>query len=80
VQNSELHVSVDDGKIVMKISDDGTPNMLEGKEIGATIALASMQHRLRVIGGIVDLERTPGGMTVLTASMPLPAEPTIDLK
>jgi hypothetical protein len=49
VQNSSLHVSVAGGTIVMKISDDGTPNIHEGKEVGAAIALASMQHRLRVM-------------------------------
>jgi signal transduction histidine kinase len=74
VQNSSLHVSVAGGTIVMRISDDGTPNIHEGKEVGAAIALASMQHRLRVMGGTVDMERTPGGTTVLTASLPLPTE------
>jgi signal transduction histidine kinase len=37
-----------------------------------------MQYRIRVLGGTVDIDRKPGGGTVLTASMPLPAEADID--
>jgi signal transduction histidine kinase len=78
VRNSSLHVTVAGGKLLMKVSDDGTPTMREGEEIGAATALACMQYRIRVLGGTVDIDRKPGGGTVLTASMPLPAEADID--
>ena len=34
-----------------------------GAEQGADTALATMRHRLRLLGGNVDIERTPGGDT-----------------
>jgi signal transduction histidine kinase len=43
----------------------------DGHEAGASTALASMRHRLRVLGGEVDMRRNQAGGTVLTASMPL---------
>jgi signal transduction histidine kinase len=64
-------VLVKDGTVSIQISDDGTPEMLQGEERGAATALASMQHRLRTLGGKVDMVRTIGGGTVLTANMPL---------
>jgi signal transduction histidine kinase len=60
----------------MSVSDDGTPIMVsDGQEAGSSTALASMRHRLRVLGGEVDMSRNDSGGTVLTASMPLGARP-----
>jgi len=74
VTSSELHVRVADGTLSLSVSDDGTP-MIEsdGHEVGASTALASMRHRLRVLGGKVDMQRNEAGGSVLTASMPLHA-------
>jgi signal transduction histidine kinase len=72
VTSTELHVQVDDGTLSMSVSDNGTPMMAsEGHEVGASTALASMRHRIRELGGKVDMRRTDSGGTVLTASMPL---------
>jgi signal transduction histidine kinase len=72
VTSTELHVRVADGILSMTVSDDGTPIMVaDGHEAGASTALASMRHRLRVLGGEVDMRRNQAGGTVLTASMPL---------
>jgi signal transduction histidine kinase len=58
----------------MRLSDDGIPHMLDGKEIGASMALASMRYKMRVLGGTVEIERTPQGGTLLTAEMPIPVQ------
>jgi signal transduction histidine kinase len=72
VTATELHVQVDDGTLSMSVSDNGTPMMASGGyEVGASTALASMRHRIRELGGKVDIRRTDSGGTVLTASMPL---------
>jgi signal transduction histidine kinase len=72
VTSTELHVQVDDGTLSMSVSDNGAPIMASGGlEVGASTALASMRHRIRELGGKVDMRRTDSGGTVLTASMPL---------
>jgi signal transduction histidine kinase len=72
VTSTALHVEVIDGTLRMSVSDDGTPSIVsDGHEAGATTALASMRHRLGVLGGKVDLRRNDAGGTVLTASIPL---------
>src|SRR5579863_7638753 len=37
----------------------------------ADIALAAMRYRLRLLRGSVDIERAPGGGTILSAQLPL---------
>lgn len=71
LRSADMHVLVQDGTLFLKFSDDGTPVMLAGKETGAAIALASMRHRIRSVGGTVDMIRPACGGTVLTAVMPL---------
>jgi protein-histidine pros-kinase len=70
VRSTELHVRVADGILSMSVTGDGTP-VSDGQEAGASTALASMQHRLRVLGGKVDLRRNAAGGSVLTASIPV---------
>jgi protein-histidine pros-kinase len=73
VTSTELHVQVDDETFSMSVSDNGTPIIASGgHEVGASTALASMRHRIRELGGKVDMRRTDSGGTILTASMPLP--------
>ena len=55
----------------MKFTDNGIPIMRSGAEQGADIALATMRYRLRLLGGSVDIERAPGGDTILSARLPL---------
>ena len=74
VTSTELHVRVADGILSMSVTDDGTP-VSDGQEAGASTALASMRHRLRVLGGKVDLRRNEAGGSVLTASIPLGEHP-----
>jgi signal transduction histidine kinase len=71
IKSANLRVAVRSGSISMTFSDDGTPPMSGGKEVGAATALASMRHRIRRLGGTVDIDRPAGGGTVLTACLPV---------
>jgi signal transduction histidine kinase len=70
VKYASLTVSVNHGKFWMRFSDDGVPNAETQAEDPAMI-LASMRHRIRVLGGTVKISRTDAGATVLTVAMPL---------
>jgi signal transduction histidine kinase len=72
VKSADLSIRIDQGLFWMTFSDDGLPNPDTQVEDPA-IVLASMRHRIRVLGGEVQLSRTRAGTTVLTAWMPLPA-------
>jgi signal transduction histidine kinase len=71
VRSTDLTVSVDRGVFWMRFSDDGVPNAETQTEDPAMI-LASLRHRIRVLGGNVQVSRTEAGATVFTMSMPLP--------
>jgi signal transduction histidine kinase len=71
VKSADLTVSVNQGNFWMSFSDDGVPNAETQTEAQAMI-LASMRHRIRVLGGTVQISRTDAGATVLTVAMPLP--------
>jgi signal transduction histidine kinase len=71
VKSTDLTVRVDQGNFWMSFSDDGVPNAETQTEDTAMI-LASMRHRIRVLGGAVQISMTDAGATVLTVSMPLP--------
>jgi signal transduction histidine kinase len=71
VKSTDLTVSVDQGNLSMRFSDDGVPSA-EAQTGKPAMILASMRHRIRVLGGNVQISRTEAGATVLTVSMPLP--------
>jgi len=73
VKSTDLTIRVDKGNFWMSFSDDGTPDADQQTE-DPTMILASMRHRVRVLGGNVQISRTKAGATVLTAWMPLPGE------
>ena len=71
VEVADLQVTVDEKVLQMKFTDNGIPIMQGGAEQGADIALAAMRYRLRLLGGSVDIERSLGGDTILSARLPL---------
>jgi len=71
VKSTDLTVPVDQGNFWMRFSDDGVPTAETHTEDPAMI-LASIRHRIGVLGGNVQISRTEAGATVLTVSMPLP--------
>lgn len=71
VKSADLTIRVDKGGFSMRFSDDGALSAEMQKEDPAMI-LASMRHRVRSLGGKVEISRTEAGATVLTAWIPLP--------
>jgi signal transduction histidine kinase len=69
VKSTNLTVVVNQDNFWMSFSDDGEPSAITQTEDPAII-LASIKHRIRVLGGSVQISRTAGA-TVLTVSMPL---------
>jgi signal transduction histidine kinase len=70
VQSTDLTVRADPANIWMKFSDDGTPDAEEKSEESAML-LASMRHRIGVLGGKVEITDNEAGATALTVWMPL---------
>jgi signal transduction histidine kinase len=75
VKTASVSLQIENGGMTMRFSDDGIPDMVGGLEVGAVSTLSSMKHRIRALGGTVELLRTPAGGTTLMAHMPLPPEP-----
>jgi two-component system sensor histidine kinase UhpB len=71
LSTADLRVGTDDGMMSMRFTYDGTPLQGDGHERGTQAALASMRHRIKVLGGNVELTSKPAGGCVLTAWMPL---------
>jgi signal transduction histidine kinase len=71
VKSADLTVSVHDGNFWMRFSDDGVPNA-ETRTADPAMILGSMRHRIRALGGNLQLLRVGAGTTVLIVSMPLP--------
>jgi signal transduction histidine kinase len=70
VKSTDLTVVVNQNNFCMRFYDDGVPNA-ETQAKDPAMVLASMRHRIRVLGGTVQISRTDAGATVLTVAMPL---------
>ena len=70
VKSTDLTVCVDHGNFSMRFSDDGVPSAEMRTEDPAMI-LASIRHRIRMLGGSLQFFSAEAGATVLTVSMPL---------
>ena len=78
------HVSValveDADGVGMEIADDGhgfDPDAVDGGEDGrGGIGLQGMRERLRLLGGSLELESTPGGPTRIRGTLPRWSPPT----
>jgi signal transduction histidine kinase len=69
VKSSDLSVWADPANFWMRFSDDGTPNAEKQSEDPAMI-LASMRHRIRVLGGTIEIFKNEADITVTTVWMP----------
>ena len=71
VKSTDLTVRADPANFWMRFSDDGTPDAEKQSEDPAMV-LASMRHRIRVLGGKVEISTDQVGPTTsLTVWMPL---------
>ncbi len=78
VTSTDLTVRADPGNFWMRFSDDGTPDT-EKRLDDPAMVLASMRHRIRVLGGKLEISENEAGATALTVWMPLRrASATVD--
>ena len=76
VKSTNLTVRADPANFWMKFSVDGTPDAERRPEDPAMV-LASMRHRIRVLGGKVEISTNAAGAAALTVWMPLRRAGTI---
>jgi signal transduction histidine kinase len=70
VKSADLSVRADASNFWMSFSDDGTPNA-EKQSGDSAMILASMRHRIRVLGGTAEISDNETSGTALTVWMPL---------
>lgn len=68
---ADLRVNVEANDLVMELSDNGVPAHIESKDRDPTLTIAAMRHRMKVLGGTIEVERNEQGYTRLTARLPL---------
>jgi signal transduction histidine kinase len=72
VKSADVTVRIENGAVWMRFTDDGVATSPDGKGSEAAITMSSMRHRIRALGGTVNVKKTAKGETILTAQMPLP--------
>jgi signal transduction histidine kinase len=78
VKSADLSVWMDSTNFWMRFSDDGTPDAGKQSEDPAMV-LASMRHRIHVLGGKVEISNNEAGATAVTVWMPFrPACAAVD--
>lgn len=70
VKSTDLTVRADSANFWMRFSDDGTPDT-EGQSDDPAMVLASMRHRIRILGGKVEISENEADAGALTIWIPL---------
>lgn len=72
-QAAEAHVTLGrlDQRVVLEVKDSGIGFERAGKDKGASLGLASMRERMRLLGGELRVESAAGRGTTVMASVPL---------
>jgi signal transduction histidine kinase len=60
------------GRLVLAVRDNGTGFQNSRKEGGASLGIASMRERMRLLDGAIEVDSAPGRGTTITAWVPLP--------
>jgi signal transduction histidine kinase len=70
IKKAELRVSAEDGTIILRFANDDAASapLAINRD---TPVFASMLHRIQVLGGTVDMVRTPPNGTAMTISIPV---------
>jgi signal transduction histidine kinase len=66
----DITLDLDEGAIVMQISDDGKGIPASRLTAIGSHGLASMRHRVRALGGRLDVRSPPSGGTILLVRIP----------
>ncbi|MEU7052920.1 sensor histidine kinase [Streptomyces eurythermus] len=65
-RSAELTVSTADGRVRLRVSDDGRG----GAALGAGTGLTGLAERLAAVDGVLRVDSPPGGPTVIVAELP----------
>jgi signal transduction histidine kinase len=71
---AEVHAAVNGESLHLEIRDDGAG----GATADGGSGLLGLKDRAAAVGGDLNVDSPPGGGTVITATLPLPAETAID--
>lgn len=72
-QASDVRVALHggNGRLVLAVRDNGSGFETARKLVGASLGLASMRERMRLLDGALDVDSAPGRGTTITAWVPL---------
>ena len=73
-QASDVRVALHggNGRLVLAVRDNGTGFQSSRQEGGASLGIASMRERMRLLDGAIHVDSAPGRGTTITAWVPLP--------
>ncbi len=75
VRRIEVQLREDSGEIHLLVTDLGRGFDLEAARQGRGLGLTSMQERVRLVNGILEIRSTPMGGTTVHVRVPLTSEP-----
>jgi signal transduction histidine kinase len=70
VKSTDLSVRADPANFWMRFSGNGTSNAEKQQSDDPAMILASMRHRIRILGGRIEISKKEANAVVLTAWMP----------
>jgi signal transduction histidine kinase len=66
----DVTLDIDEDDVMLSVKDDGK-GFSEGNCVSGATGMASMRHRVRALGGRLDVSRSPSGGTLLGVRIPL---------
>lgn len=72
---ASVRLRLQDGGLLLAVSDDGVGFDPHGRDGARSLGLASMQERLRIVNGTLDIDSAPGSGTTVVAWAPAGAAP-----
>ncbi|MBU1424065.1 MAG: sensor histidine kinase [Gammaproteobacteria bacterium] len=66
-----VHIQRTDGEVLVTVTDHGAGFDAQAAAIGGRLGLAFMRERVRLLGGIFEIDSAPGSGTVIRARLPL---------
>ena len=73
----QVHVKKNDGQVLVTITDHGAGFDPQSAAIGGRLGLAFMRERVRLLGGIFEIDSAPGRGTSIRVRLPLSTDEMI---
>jgi hypothetical protein len=75
-----IHAQRTEGQILVTITDQGAGFDPQKAAVGGRLGLAFMRERVRLLGGIFEIDSAPGRGTVIRARLPLSTDEVIHVQ